>query len=56
MLKQENIVRNGSKISSILSFKPHPEDDGTLLKCEGSNPRLPNSVLEDSIVMNVMCK
>lgn len=33
-----------------------PEDDGTTLKCEGSNPRLPNSALEDSIVLTVMCK
>lgn len=33
-----------------------PDDDGTTLKCEGSNPRLPNSALEDSIVLTVMCK
>lgn len=33
-----------------------PDDDGTILKCEGSNPRLPNSALEDSMVLNVMCK
>lgn len=33
-----------------------PSDDGTKLKCEGSNPRLPNSALEDTLIMNVMCK
>ncbi|XP_055524377.1 uncharacterized protein LOC129718023 isoform X2 [Wyeomyia smithii] len=47
-------VTNSSTSTSVLSFRPQPEDDGTILKCEGSNPRLQNSVLEDSIIMNVM--
>ncbi|XP_058813895.1 serine-rich adhesin for platelets isoform X2 [Topomyia yanbarensis] len=47
-------VTNSSTTTSVLIFQPHPEDDGTILKCEGSNPRLQNSVLEDSIIMNVM--
>lgn len=47
---------NGSVIVSTLTFRPMPDDDGTTLKCEGSNPRLPNSALEDSIVLTVMCK
>uniref|UniRef100_A0A182VQK8 Ig-like domain-containing protein n=1 Tax=Anopheles minimus TaxID=112268 RepID=A0A182VQK8_9DIPT len=48
------IINNGSMVSSVLSFRPHPDDDGTILKCEGSNPRLQNSVLEDSVIMNVL--
>ncbi|XP_058467810.1 uncharacterized protein LOC131440502 isoform X2 [Malaya genurostris] len=47
-------VTNSSTTTSVLTFRPHPDDDGTILKCEGSNPRLQNSVLEDSIVMNIM--
>lgn len=47
---------NGSVTISTLAFRPIPDDDGTILKCEGSNPRLPNSALEDSLVLVVMCK
>lgn len=47
---------NGSVAISTLAFRPIPDDDGTILKCEGSNPRLPNSALEDSLVLVVMCK
>lgn len=47
---------NGSVAISTLVFRPIPDDDGTILKCEGSNPRLPNSALEDSLVLVVMCK
>lgn len=47
---------NGSVAISTLTFRPIPDDDGTILKCEGSNPRLPNSALEDSLVLVVMCK
>ncbi|XP_061400254.1 synaptogenesis protein syg-2-like, partial [Musca vetustissima] len=42
------------KVISTLTFNPQPEDDGTLLKCEGSNPRLQNSALEDTLMLNVM--
>ncbi|XP_073816419.1 LOW QUALITY PROTEIN: sidestep III [Musca autumnalis] len=42
------------KVISILTFNPQPEDDGTLLKCEGSNPRLQNSALEDTLALNVI--
>lgn len=43
-------------MTSVLTFRPLPEDDGTILKCDGSNPRLPNSGLDDSLVLNIMCK
>lgn len=43
-------------MTSILIFQPQPDDDGTILKCEGSNPRLPNSALDDSQILSVMCK
>ncbi|XP_059610810.1 uncharacterized protein LOC132257796 [Phlebotomus argentipes] len=49
-----NQMTNSSVATSQLTFRPAPEDDGTILKCEGSNPRLPNSALEDSMVMNIM--
>ncbi|CRK88280.1 CLUMA_CG002059, isoform B [Clunio marinus] len=45
---------NSSTVISALTFRPLPSDDGTKLKCEGSNPRLPNSALEDTLIMNVM--
>lgn len=47
---------NGTVAVSTLTFRPMPADDGTMLKCEGSNPRLPNSALEDSVMLTVMCK
>lgn len=58
MLFHPQIVQqiNGSVSISTLTFRPIPDDDGTILKCEGSNPRLPNSALEDSLVLIVMCK
>ncbi|XP_065359099.1 putative uncharacterized protein DDB_G0282133 [Calliphora vicina] len=46
--------QTNGKVLSTLTFNPQPEDDGTLLKCEGSNPRLQNSALEDSLMLNVM--
>ncbi|KAH8276880.1 hypothetical protein KR026_002075 [Drosophila bipectinata] len=42
------------RVISTLTFYPQPEDDGTMLKCEGSNPRLQNSAIEDSLMMNVI--
>jgi len=47
-------ISNASLVTSTLNFRPMPEDDGTTLKCEGSNPRLPNSALEDSLTLNVL--
>ncbi|XP_055848282.1 uncharacterized protein LOC129913564 isoform X2 [Episyrphus balteatus] len=47
-------TQNGRKVTSILSFNPMPEDDGTMLRCDGSNPRLPNSALEDTLPLNVI--
>lgn len=47
---------NGSVVISTLTFLPVPSDDNTKLKCEGSNPRLPNSALEDTLILNVLCK
>lgn len=44
------------RVISTLTFRPMPNDDGTKLKCEGFNPRLPNSALEDTLIMNVICK
>lgn len=43
-------------MTSTLLFQPLPEDDDTILRCEGKNPRLPSSVLNDTILLNVMCK
>uniref|UniRef100_A0A336MVY2 CSON007912 protein n=1 Tax=Culicoides sonorensis TaxID=179676 RepID=A0A336MVY2_CULSO len=51
-----HLSSNGSVVTSRLTFQPIPDDDGTLLKCEGSNPRLTNSAKEDSMTMNVLCK
>ncbi|XP_065086575.1 uncharacterized protein side-III isoform X2 [Ochlerotatus camptorhynchus] len=47
-------LTNSSIVTSVLIFQPKPDDDGTILKCEGSNPRLQSYVLEDSVIMNVM--
>ncbi|XP_054082024.1 uncharacterized protein LOC105220719 isoform X1 [Zeugodacus cucurbitae] len=47
-------TQSNGRVFSTLSFHPQPEDDGTLLKCAGSNPRLPISAMEDSLMLNVM--
>ncbi|KAM8705272.1 hypothetical protein ACLKA7_009694 [Drosophila subpalustris] len=47
-------IQGNGRVISTLSFHPQPEDDGTMLKCEGSNPRLQNSAIEDSLMLNVM--
>ncbi|XP_022225527.2 uncharacterized protein LOC111076162 [Drosophila obscura] len=46
--------QGNGRVISTLTFHPQPEDDGTMLKCEGSNPRLQNSAIEDSLMMNVI--
>ncbi|XP_023036338.2 uncharacterized protein LOC6650477 [Drosophila willistoni] len=46
--------QGNGRVISTLSFYPQPEDDGTMLKCEGSNPRLQNSAIEDTLMMNVI--
>lgn len=53
---QIQLVTNGTAVVSKLTFQPTPDDDGTMLKCEGSNPRLTNSAKDDSMMMNVLCK
>jgi len=53
---QLSTSQGNGRVISTLTFYPQPEDDGTMLKCEGSNPRLQNSAIEDSLVMNVICK
>lgn len=49
-------LANEDIVTSRLSFSPVPDDDGTTLRCHGSNPLLPNSAIEDTMVMSVMCK
>lgn len=48
--------RGVSRVQSTLTFSPLPEDHGKILKCLGRNPEIPNSDLEDSFHMNVVCK
>lgn len=56
LLQQLSTSQGNGRVISTLSFYPQPEDDGTMLKCEGSNPRLQNSAIEDSLMLNVICK
>lgn len=51
----ENIANETVALSSIRFF-PKPKDDGRFLKCRGENPELAESVLEDSLLFNVVCK
>ncbi|XP_070073581.1 uncharacterized protein side-III isoform X2 [Drosophila takahashii] len=51
---QLSTSQGNGRVISTLTFYPQPEDDGTMLKCEGSNPRLQNSAIEDSLMMNVI--
>ncbi|XKL59278.1 hypothetical protein PGB90_000294 [Kerria lacca] len=52
--KMENIANETVALSSIRFF-PKPKDDGRFLKCRGENPELAESVLEDSLLFNVVC-
>ncbi|ERL90004.1 hypothetical protein D910_07362 [Dendroctonus ponderosae] len=47
---------NESLVLSSVSFAPVPEDDGTVLKCIGTNPKLLAYSQEDSFRLNVVCK
>ncbi|XP_077301047.1 B-cell receptor CD22-like [Arctopsyche grandis] len=47
-------VTNETLVVSSLSFAPSPEDDGTRLRCQADNPRLPASPLDDSFTLNVV--
>ncbi|XP_060522405.1 synaptogenesis protein syg-2-like isoform X2 [Cylas formicarius] len=45
---------NDTLVLHSVTFVPVPEDDGTILKCIGENPKLPDSSLEDSFRLNVV--
>ncbi|CAG9764806.1 unnamed protein product [Ceutorhynchus assimilis] len=45
---------NDSLVLNSVTFAPVPEDDGTVLKCIGENPKLLGSSLEDSFKLNVV--
>lgn len=47
---------NETAITSTLTFIPVPEDDSSVLKCVGENPKLAGVMLEDSFKLNVVCK
>lgn len=47
---------NENAVISALTFVPVPEDDGSLLKCVGENPKLEGTSMEDSFKLNVVCK
>lgn len=41
---------------SSVRIVPDPQDDGRVLKCRGENTALAGSVLDDSILFNVVCE
>lgn len=43
-------------VTSSVTFAPVPEDDHTILKCVGDNPKLHKVELEDSFTLNVVCE
>lgn len=45
---------NDSTVTSTVTFVPVPEDDGTILKCIGENPKLPHMNQEDYFKLNVV--
>lgn len=47
---------NETAVISSVTFAPVPEDDGTVLKCKGDNPKLPGVSQSDTITLNVVCK
>ncbi|KAL1501112.1 hypothetical protein ABEB36_006499 [Hypothenemus hampei] len=51
---EENSTINDSLVMNSLTFTPVPEDDGSMLKCVGENPKLTSSGQEDSFMLNVV--
>uniref|UniRef100_A0A1B6C6V9 Uncharacterized protein n=1 Tax=Clastoptera arizonana TaxID=38151 RepID=A0A1B6C6V9_9HEMI len=49
----KNHSEDGNQSVSILSFKPHIDDDGKYLTCRAENPSIPDSALEDKWKLNV---
>lgn len=54
----QQILEGGNEtvVTSSVTFAPVPEDDNTMLKCQGDNPSLPGTGLEDSFLLNIVCK
>ncbi|XP_050293080.1 hemicentin-1 isoform X2 [Anthonomus grandis grandis] len=52
--REEEISNGSAVVVNTVSFVPVPEDDGTLLKCIGENPKLPGMSQEDSFKLNVV--
>lgn len=53
---RETISTNGNLTTSVVSFVPTPEDNGSFLICKSENIRLPNSELEDKLLLDIFCK
>lgn len=47
---------NETIVISSVTFAPVPEDDSTMLKCQGENPSLPGTAMEDSFALNIVCE
>ncbi|GLV36526.1 sidestep III [Carabus blaptoides fortunei] len=52
----QQILEGGNEtvVTSSVTFAPVPEDDNTMLKCQGDNPSLPGTGLEDSFLLNIV--
>ena len=49
-------VRSENQTVSTFPLVPHLSDQGTILTCRVTNPSLPDSVMENSLKLNVHCK
>ena len=52
----EEVTSDENRTVSTLHFKPQISDHGKVLTCRADHSALPDSALEDSWMLNVLCK
>ncbi len=53
---QNSAINEGNTSFSIVSFIPIPEFNGKDLICRSENVLMPNSTLEDKILLDILCE
>lgn len=55
-MKKSREIFNINSTTSILTYTPTVEDDGTTLICRSENPKIPGYSIESAVKISVFCK
>lgn len=53
---RETISTNGNTTTSTISLIPSAQDNGDFITCRAENIRMPDSIIEDKLHLDVYCK